>query len=721
MTVAFKKWIVWIITTLAVIVIYQLCYGLITLRPSNINWLMSAHEDWGTHYLGWAYYKSEPWHFPLGKITGYNHPVGTNVGFTDSIPLMAIFFKIFAPVLPVDFQYFGIWLFLCHLLASYFTILLCRLFHLNWLVSLAAAIFIAASPVLIYRGMHPALCAQWLLIASVYFYFLNPKNTAPEKILLFQWIVLSLSALINPYLCWMVLGFTFATPVKLWIFEKVITRKQLLIYLGISLVSIVFLWYITGLVEFGKKEDLGVGGAYGLYALNLNSLFNSGGFSSYFAQLKMVSWHQYEGYMYLGLGMYLLIGILFIYSLVVFIKPNRTDEEKTKIDLSGNKKLLPLYVLVGLLTIFSLTFVITWSDKVLFRIPAPAFFVHLEEVFRASARFFWIPYYLILLFTIIGIAKSKMKPLFSTAIIIGALVIQMYDIRPLITFRHLPSGTYNPPHLNSEKWIQLMHHFDEILFYPAFESPKIYPMDYQDFSYLALKAGKPVNLAYVARADNTAMKRFGDSLRSNVENGRLSPTTLYLTNTSGLEHFNVAFQTDEAQLNLLDSCFYIFSKTLKNAQLDILTNTLNTPVRSKLDSALASIKNGSRFLETPRIAASDKKPIHYWLQTTDIGEKIISIEGFAFIDTTANNKGDSIFVTLSSADKSYIVRTVIIQRPDITTAFNKPYLADAGFNFIATTENVEKGKYQIGLAIKDALGRFVYQPTDSVAFIKIAK
>lgn len=721
MAVVMKKWMIWIVTTLAVIVIYQLCYGVITLRPSNINWLMSAHEDWGTHYLGWAYYKSEPWHFPLGKITGYNFPVGTNVGFTDSIPLMAIFFKLFAPLLPGDFQYFGIWLFLCHLLASYFTILLCRLFKLNWLVSFAAAIFITASPVLIYRGMHPALCAQWLLIASIYFYFLNPKNTAPKKILLFQLIVLSLSALINPYLCWMVLGFTFATPLKLWIFEKAITRKQVLIYLCVSLVSIVFLWYITGLVEFGKKEDLGVGGAYGLYALNLNSLFNSGGFSSYFQQLKMVSWHQYEGYMYLGLGMYLLIFVLFIYNFVVIVKLKLNDENKIKTDLSGNRKLIPLYVLVSLLTIFSITLVFTWGDKVLFRIPAPAFFVHLEEVFRASSRFFWIPYYLIVLFTIIRVAKSKLKTQISSAIIVAALAIQLYDIKPLLTFRHLPSGTYNPTHLNSQNWIQLMGHFDEVLFYPAFESPKIYPMDYQDFAYLALKAGKPVNLAYVARADNSAMKRFAGILRSNVENGRLSSRALYLTSLSSLEHFNVAFQTNTARLNLLDSCFYIFTKEPKNDQLDGLVNRLNAPVLSKLDSALASIKNGSRFLETGKIPVADSKPIHYWLESADIGEKIISISGFAFLDTTANNKGDSIFVTLTSDNKFYIVRTQVVQRPDITAAFQKPYLADAGFNFIASTDNVEKGKYQVGLAIKDILGRFAYQSTDSVAFIKIAK
>jgi hypothetical protein len=313
-----RKWTLWIASTLAVIILFQISYGLACLRPSNINWLMTVRHDWGTHYLGWAFYKNEPWHFPFGKVTGYNYPVGTNVGFTDSIPLLAIFFKLFSPLLSSDFQYFGIWLFLCHLLTAYFTILLFRLFKVNWLVTLAAVIFIAFNPVLVYRGMHPALCGQWLLIASIYVYFLNPQQTSTNKILRYQFILLMLSALINPYLCWMVLGFTLATPVKLCFIDKVIEKRKFFSYLAISIFATGLLWYLVGFIDFSQKEDLGISGAYGLYSMNLNSLFNSGGYSLLMPQLKQVSWHQYEGYMYLGLGMMILIaGLIFYYSFIL--------------------------------------------------------------------------------------------------------------------------------------------------------------------------------------------------------------------------------------------------------------------------------------------------------------------------------------------------------------------------------------------------------------------
>src|SRR6185369_11115795 len=184
-----KNWLL-ITSGIAVIIIFHFAYGLEIIVPGNISWLMMIHHDWGAHYLGWYFYRNEPWHFPLGEINNLFYPIGTNVGFTDSIPLLAIPFKLFAVFLPDDFQYFGIWLFSCHLLAAYFTIRLFKLFKVNQVLTFMAVLFITANPVLIYRGMHPAISAHWLLIASIYLYFLNPNDVKPQKILLYQFILL---------------------------------------------------------------------------------------------------------------------------------------------------------------------------------------------------------------------------------------------------------------------------------------------------------------------------------------------------------------------------------------------------------------------------------------------------------------------------------------------------------------------------------------------------
>jgi hypothetical protein len=712
-----RKWTLWIASTLAVIILFQISYGLACLQPSNINWLMTVRHDWGTHYLGWAFYKNEPWHFPFGKVTGYNYPVGTNVGFTDSIPLLAIFFKLFSPLLSSDFQYFGIWLFLCHLLTAYFTILLFRLFKVNWLVTLAAVIFIAFNPVLVYRGMHPALCGQWLLIASIYVYFLIPQQTSTNKILRYQFILLMLSALINPYLCWMVLGFTLATPVKLCFIDKVIEKRKFFSYLAISIFATGLLWYLVGFIDFSQKEDLGISGAYGLYSMNLNSLFNSGGYSLLMPQLKQVSWHQYEGYMYLGLGMMILIaGLIFYYSFILM----RSGISKKKTNTAArykNADIVPLiFVAIGY-AILSIALVFTFNDKVLFRIPAPSFFIRLEEIFRACARFFWVPYYLILLFTIIGISKIRVRPLITSVFIVLALVIQLYDIRLLLTSKNMSYGTYTPPMDNSD-WISLMSQFDEILFFPAFDTPKIRSMAYQDFSYLALKAGKPVNLAYVARGDTRAMQLFTDSLTGVVQSGRLSRKALYITDAAHLVYFSKAYEMNTIRLNSLDDCYFIFSKEVKNSRLDSLVTKVNALNKTKLDSALSVMRIRTEFIESLPINVEDNKAIHYNLESQSVGHDVISMSGWAFIDSTQNSERDSIFVSLISGSKSYLAAAVTSPREDLNGAFNKKNITNSGFKFLAFTDSVQQGTYKVGLVIKDAQGMMVKQTVGIETAIK---
>ena len=90
-----KKNTLMLVSLSAAAIIFLISYSLTILIPTNDNWLMTVRDDWGTHYLGWFFYRNEPWTFPLGNVSRYYFTPGTNVGFTDSIPLMAIFFKIF--------------------------------------------------------------------------------------------------------------------------------------------------------------------------------------------------------------------------------------------------------------------------------------------------------------------------------------------------------------------------------------------------------------------------------------------------------------------------------------------------------------------------------------------------------------------------------------------------------------------------------------------------
>ena len=713
-----KNKLLWIFSFLFVLLIYQLCYGLKTLVPTNVSWLMTIMDDWGQHYLGWFFYRQEPWHFPLGHIDNLYYPLGTNVGFTDSIPLLCIFFKLFAGILPADFQFLGPWLLLCHLLAAYYTIRLMQLFKVSGAITLMAVILVAANPVLVYRGMHPALCAHWLFIASFYLYFSVSTADNVNKILRHQFILLMIAVLVNPYIGFMTGGLSFMTLVKIGFFDKAISKKKFAACLGFALFSVLLAWWLVGFIEFHKKEDLGVSGAYGLYALNLNSLYNAHDFSAFLPNFGQVSWHQFESFMYLGLGIIVLLIFLFIYGLVRLIrKPAATTATAAGPDLKRRYRLhgsslVPLLVFMGLVTLFAITHVVTLNQKQLFQIPAPRFLTELGNVFRASARFFWMPYYLIILFSIIAVAKLKINALAKPAIILLVLVIQIYDTYPILSFRRPTYGAYDPP--LDKHWSQLMGPFDDIVFYPAFESHQLTHMDYQYFCFLAARNRKAINIGYVARSDGRAMQAYSDSLGNSLDNGKpLRPGTLYVTTGPYLEHFTLLLQSGVATLNTVDGYYYLYASNLKNDSLRRLSESVNAENKTKLDSGLSIAGKKMEFISTGKPAESDDKPIHYFITRLNNGEKLLSVEGWGFIDTTNNNKGDSLFFTLSSDDRNYIVPTNIQKRPDVSTHFSKPYLDDAGFRVIAFFDSVEKGDYRLGIAIRDHQGHWLYQSTEN--------
>jgi hypothetical protein len=709
-----KKIIFWIACFLVVVIVFQVCYGLKIILPSNVSWLMSVMHDWGAHYLGWLFYRQEPWHFPIGNVDGYFYPIGTNVGYTDSIPLLAIFFKLFKGILPADFQYFGLWLFVCHLLAAYYTVLLCRLFKVSYFMTFIAVIFIVANPVLIYRGLHPALCAHWLLVGSIYLYFLHPDQVRPSKILLHQLILLLISALVNPYLCFMVLGFSIIIAVKLWFVQKTIHRKQLFIYLGGSLVSLLLCWWLVGMISFDNKEDMRVQGGYGLYGLNLNSLHNPFGFSSVLPSMKHVSAHQYEGFMYLGLGIFLLLAILTGYLVYRnFQKKNDGNESARHRFIFNNTNPWPLLILVVVYTLFSITHVVTINEHVLFKAPMPSFIVRLGEIFRASARFFWPVYYLIMFFILIGIAKSRMSEVVKRLILAIAIIVQLYDTKLVLTYRHLSHGAYTPP-IDNLHWNQLISNFDEIVFYPPFETTNLTYLDYQYFSYLAGKAGKKINTGYIARLDNAAIQRVKDTLINCLAEGKLSPRTLYITTPANLDHFAFPLQTDSCKLNYLDGYYYLYSKHRNENSLLALSQQLNAINEAKIDAGLTVLGKKATFIPIDDTLRIRQGTVRHFIENFTEKEGWISVAGWAFNDTANNNRSDSVFIVLKNDNTFYAGRTTMQLRPDVTAHFKKSYLDNAGFYALIYKDKLKRGIYELKVAVKDMNGNITYMATDRI-------
>lgn len=73
------------------------------LRFDNVGWLQQ-YDDSAQHYLGWLFYRYTPWAFPIGSNPNFGLEVSSSVFYSDSISILAFFFKLLSPLLPGHFS-----------------------------------------------------------------------------------------------------------------------------------------------------------------------------------------------------------------------------------------------------------------------------------------------------------------------------------------------------------------------------------------------------------------------------------------------------------------------------------------------------------------------------------------------------------------------------------------------------------------------------------------
>ena len=108
--------IVFLVGAFLGMIIFIAIYGVSVLNPCYDDWIFNKNGDIVQHYIGWQYFRKSDWHFPLGLIDGLSDDGAFSCVYTDSIPIFAIFFKIFSPILPSTFQYIGLWEFFSFIL-----------------------------------------------------------------------------------------------------------------------------------------------------------------------------------------------------------------------------------------------------------------------------------------------------------------------------------------------------------------------------------------------------------------------------------------------------------------------------------------------------------------------------------------------------------------------------------------------------------------------------
>jgi hypothetical protein len=265
---------------------------------------LAIGADAAQHIVGQRYFIADAWHWPLLDTTLLAGPAGTNIGLTDSIPLMALGAKLVRGVLPTGFHTIFLWLALSYTLQPVAAVYAVRSAgERRALPCLAAAAIAASMPALLARSQHAALSGHFLILMALGL-SLQIAAGRRRRVYLLTTLLLVASLLVHPYLMFMAAVTLAAAPMSLLLRgDRYAWAAGFGIAAGIAITGVVAM--VLG--YFGTQNP----GGFGVYSMNLLSPIYPGDSWLFpgFGASPDATGGQYEGYNYLGCGVLLLAAI----------------------------------------------------------------------------------------------------------------------------------------------------------------------------------------------------------------------------------------------------------------------------------------------------------------------------------------------------------------------------------------------------------------------------
>lgn len=502
-------------------------FGVAPLDAANDAFCRGGYieKDIQQHYAGWLFYRQSAAGFPLCIAQNINYPAGLSISYTDSIPLLAAVCKLFSPVLPATFQYFGWFTLFCFIAQGAAGALLLSLFLGGPLPVLLGDLVLIASPVLGERAFrHTSLGAQFLLLGVLYYYFRSRRD---ERFAYKGLFVLNALAIgIHPYFLPMTYAVTLALLAEYALRNHRYGRPAA--YLAANLAATLAVGGCLGL--FRGRADGGSDALYGYFSLNLNALWNPVGVGGVVWSRLLPAQNQvggnYDGFAYLGLGVLLALALLAVWMLLF---ARRTLWRQIAVH--------PVLAAVCLiLTAFAITNVVTANGATLLRLPLPTSLQTLFSAFRSSGRLFWPVYLLLTLAALAGTARLAARrggqPLAAAALALLA-VVQLWDVSPGLLQRRAAMRSAEqqqafPSAMTSSFWQQAAGRYKHLLSVDGLQN---------DALHLALYAadlGMTTNDPFAARYDTASLQRGQAEALAELQSGTLRADTLYLFRDEGI-------------------------------------------------------------------------------------------------------------------------------------------------------------------------------------------
>jgi hypothetical protein len=497
----------WTVPLIMGALLFGAVMGSAIIEPGKLEWL--AGDKTSASYIGWLFFRHQPWTWPLGVLHGAGAPASSLLNI-DSIPLLAVFFKLLGRGLPADFQYMGMWLAACYVLQGLFAWRLLALFTRNKMTVAAGTMLFLLSPILLLQAQADfALSAHWMLLAALYLYYASPNHRRP-----WQWLALmALAITVQGYLAVMV----FAAGVA-WLFRRDGTKESMSpvaagFRVAWAVACLLVLAWLAGYFAVpwhpvaSRHEPMNM----------LAPLMPLGAGPFRMSGHGMADGVQQQGFNYLGLGV---LGALAI-SMGFLASPRyrsvRTAElPTTDMPLIAACVVLALFAVSGTLGLGSHTLHVLAPDSM------PGRILDFPDY---PGRLFWLGYYVLVLAALRGM--MWLPPRTMTLALGLVVALQLVDLMPYLHAMHAASITRMKqvgfPHLDSPFWQEARSRYGRLHVIPG----DVDDAALIDYGYLVAARGFGVD-APNDDGGEPALLRARQQYADAFMHGQLDPGSLYL-------------------------------------------------------------------------------------------------------------------------------------------------------------------------------------------------
>ncbi|WP_346799155.1 DUF6311 domain-containing protein [Halomonas sp. Bachu 37] len=535
------------------------------LDPRDAFWLLREGESF-QHYIGWHFFRHEPWGWPLGAVDNLATELSTSIVFTDSIPLYAIPLKLFHHWLPDTFQYLGLAVVINYFLNGLVACFLLLRLNIPAYVALAGALLISTLPVVVSRGLgihgHEALTAHWLILLAIDFTLMYRRPCLKAT---FTWLLLLVVAVLMHFYLFFMAGVFWAAW---WSYQGYVLIKEplaesyrpaldsvlrglsqngvwWLMGIGTPLIVLLVMW-AAGYFHLGSQSA--ASGGYDYYSAELLTFFNPSStawfydenftsMSALFPGWQPAKMGQYEGMAYVGAGVLLLWLVWLILTLFkrVPLDCRRIDAKLVDNSHAADKEprsylWMPAWIASLGLFAFAIAGEVSFGQGSI-----PLYYEMLFKPFRdyvrSSGRMAWPLLYLLMAITFLQLSY-RLKAYWLVPLLMLALLVQWEDLREWHSLvRDSVKGRAEASRadplaydvLKDDELNDVWASHNSLVAFPAHDLNALKP-----YLWLAAEYRLSINVAYLARANHHIIDMATQGYRSNLQQGELPEGHVYL-------------------------------------------------------------------------------------------------------------------------------------------------------------------------------------------------